>query len=160
MDISFPDPRPTLLWALLQLIPSPEIAAGDGPRFGVRWQVTPILYSFGIDRRLPPWRALVVEPIVRQSGSIEGYVSPELFAGVLNLTPLVRAGVRSYFPVLAKGEELSVSVGSSYTYMGGRSGVGYEIGAYVLYGVLGVQLTYSPVSSPVQWITTFRFRYF
>jgi len=162
-----PEPRPTLVWILTQLVPSPEVAAGkdsaaaasESVRFGLRWQVTPILYSFGINPRLSPWRALVVEPIVRQSGSIELYFSPELFVGSLD-NPLLRGGVRSYFPLVGKGDDLSVSLGTSYTYMNGQSGVGYELGAYVLYGTLGIQLTYSPTLSPAQWITTFRFRYF
>jgi len=160
-----PEPRPTLVWILTQLVPSPEVAAGrdsagtESVRFGLRWQVTPILYSFGINPRLSPWRALVVEPIVRQSGSIELFFSPELFVGGLD-SPLLRGGVRSYFPIVAKGDELSVSLGTSYTYVSGRSGVAYELGVYVLYGTLGIQVTYDPGPSAEQWITTLRFRYF
>jgi hypothetical protein len=167
------EPRPTLIWLLTQVIPSPEVAVGEGPapsggipptwtaRFGLRWQITPVLYSFGLNPRVSPWRSLVVEPLVRQSGSIEAFVSPELFTGSLFATPMVRAGVRSYFPLVAKGEELSISLGSSVTYMNGVTGIGYELGAYVLYGVVGVQVTYAPEpSSPVAWITTLRIRYF
>jgi hypothetical protein len=155
-----PEPRPTLIWIFTQLVPSPEVAVGGQQvHFGVRWQVTPVLYSFGINPRLSPWRVLVVEPIVRQSGSIEIFLTPELFVGGLD-SPLLRGGIRSCFPVVAKGEELSVSLGTSYAYATGRSGVGYEVGAYVLYGTLGVQVTYDPMASPVQWITTLRFRYF
>jgi|HubBroStandDraft_2_1064218.scaffolds.fasta_scaffold312327_2 hypothetical protein len=158
---SEPEARPTLVWILTQLIPSPEVAAGtEGTHFGLRWQVTPILYSFGINSRLSPWRALVVEPIVRQSGSIELFLSPEVFTGSLFQAPLVRAGVRSYFPLVAKGEELSVSLGTSYTNMNGQNGVGWEAGAYILYGTVGIQVTYAPAPSPVQWITTLRIRYF
>jgi hypothetical protein len=157
-----PEAKPTLVWIFTQVIPSPEVAYGeDAARFGLRWQVTPILYSFGINPRLSPWRSLVVEPIVRQSGSVELFLSPELFTGSLLQTPMVRAGVRAYFPLIAKGEELSVSLGTSYTYMNGQSGVGYEAGVYTLYGVVGLQVTYTPTpSSPVQWITTLRIRYF
>jgi hypothetical protein len=155
-----PEPRPTLVWIVTQLVPSPELAAGAGDlHFGVRWQVTPLLYSFGVQPRVSPWRTLVVEPIVRQSGSIELFFSPELFVGGLD-GPLWRGGVRSYFPLVAKGDELSVSLGTSYTNAAGQSGVGFEVGAYILYGTLGVQLTYDPVRSPLQWITTLRFRYF
>jgi hypothetical protein len=161
--------RPTLLWLLTQLIPSPEAAEGQGEwRFGLRWQVTPVLYSFGLDPRVSGWRALVVEPIVRQSGSIEVFFTPELFTGMFD-TPLLRGGVRSYFPLVAKGEELSVSLGTSYAYMNGQRGVGFELGAYVLYGTIGVQVTYTPAPAavlpatavlPPEWITTLRIRYF
>src|SRR5690349_21741442 len=51
-----PGTRVTFAWLVTQLLPSPEIAAGvDGAAFGLRWQVVPLLYSFGIDRRLSPF---------------------------------------------------------------------------------------------------------
>jgi hypothetical protein len=160
-----PDVKPTLLWVFTQLIPSPEVAVGrnagaEDARFGLRWQVTPVLYSFGIHRGLSPWRALVVEPLVRQSGSVELFFTPEIFTGSLWGSALLRAGVRSYFPLLAKGDELSVSLGTSYANLNGVSGAAYEAGIYFLYGTLGIQVTYSPSPSPVPWITTLRFRYF
>src|SRR4051794_38438408 len=60
--------HPTLLWTALQLVPSPEWR-NDGSRSyaGMRWQVTPLLYSFGINRKLSPWRTLIAEPTVRHS---------------------------------------------------------------------------------------------
>jgi hypothetical protein len=160
-----PDVKPTVAWVLTQLIPSPEVALGrvsgaEDARFGLRWQVTPVLYSFGIDRRLSPWRAIVVEPIVRQSGSVELFVSPEIFTGSLWGSAMIRGGIRSYFPLVAKGEELSVSLGTSYTNLNGQSGASLEVGGYVLYGTVGLQVTYSPSPSPVPWIFTFRIRYF
>ena len=76
---SEPDIHPTLLWCAIQLVPSPQwsLLAHDGLRFGLRWQVTPVLYSFGINRKLSPWRWFVVEPFVRQVGSAEIFCSPE-----------------------------------------------------------------------------------
>ena len=84
-----PDPPPAephgsadLLWAALQLVPSPETVIWNNQvRFGARWQVTPLLYSFGRSRRVSPWRSFLVEPIARHSGSIEAYFSPEILAG-------------------------------------------------------------------------------
>ncbi len=70
----------TIPWLATQLVPSPEIAGGQGTaRFGARWQVTPVLFSWGIHRGLSPWRFIVEEPLVRQSGSIELYLTPEYF---------------------------------------------------------------------------------
>src|SRR5262245_59756484 len=49
----------TFPWLVTQLLPSPELAVGDdGAAFGLRWQIVPFLYSFGIDPRLSPFRAL------------------------------------------------------------------------------------------------------
>jgi hypothetical protein len=60
-----PGVHPTLPWLLAQAVPSAEWLVTDGGvRFGGRWQITPLLYSFGIDRRLSPWRVAIAEPIV------------------------------------------------------------------------------------------------
>src|SRR5262245_13098391 len=90
----------TLAWLLTQLIPSPELAVGDdGARFGLRWQVVPLAYSFGIDRRLSPFRAFVVEPLVRSSGSLELFVAPEYLAidEKLSRRFRFRVSVRAYY---------------------------------------------------------------
>ena len=159
-----PGVHPTLLWFATQLVPSPEIAAGaGGARFGLRWQVTPLLYSWGINRRLSPWRVLVAEPYVRQSGSIEAYLSPELITGGITFSDmwLVRPGIRAYFPLVEHGEYLSVSIGTSYQRWRERSSAAFEGGVYTLFGVLGLQLTYAPGPDvPLATIATMRIRYF
>lgn len=159
------DPHPGVTWPWLatQLVPSPEIAAGDsGAHFGLRWQVTPLLYSFGVYRGVPPWRAFVVEPIVRQSGSVELYFTPEYLAVAPAFRDrlLARVGVRSYLPLIQRGDYLSMSLGSSYFRVAGKNGASYELGAYVLYGVVGVQLTWSPGWDDAAYVATFRIRYF
>jgi hypothetical protein len=155
--------RPTLAWGITQLVPSPEIAAGGGAaRFGVRWQLTPVLYSWGMNRKLSPWRFFVVEPLTRQSGSIELYFTPEyLFYGrTLGEGLIARTGIRSYFPLLERGDYLSVSVGASHVYFDGKNGAAVEGGVYALYGTVGVEVTYSPSIEPAEWIATLRIRYF
>lgn len=157
-----PLPYPTLAWTAAQLVPSPEIADVAGvARGGLRWQLTPVLYSFGIHRGLSPWRFGVVEPNVRQSGSIEAFVSPEYLAlgrgaGDWGL----RSGVRAYFPVVERGDYLSFSLGVAHTLFEQRSAIAYEAGAYVLFGVVGVQLSYAPAGLPATTIATLRLRYF
>ncbi len=152
-----PDLELSLDWALLQLVPSPELGIGDdGASFGLRWQLTPVLYSFATDPRLDRFRWFQVEPIVRQSGSIELYVSPEYLASRFG----GRAGLRSYFGLIGRGDQLSVSIGSSYFRLGADDGVSYEAGAYILFGSLGFQLTYSPGFEAASWVLTLRLRYF
>src|SRR5689334_2785164 len=107
--------RLTPLWLLTQLVPSPEVVHGDGvTRFGLRWQVTPLLYSFGVNRRVSPWRTLIVEPFVRQSGSIELFAGPEWipFGRTFTDSLLWRVGARSYFPLVEYGDYLSMSIGA------------------------------------------------
>jgi hypothetical protein len=159
-----PKPYPTLLWISAQLIPSPELIfrKSGGPRLGLRWQITPLLYSFGINKRLNPWRYLVVEPIVRQNGSIELFFTPEW----INLTEqfstnwLFRGGLRLYFPLYRYGEYLSGSLATSYYNYNGQQGLSYEGGIYIFFGILGLQATYSPDMTEAPWILTLRLRYF
>src|SRR5688572_3505017 len=124
----------TIPWLVTQLIPSPEIAVGvDGAAFGLRWQMVPVLYSFGIDTRLSPFRAFVVEPLVRTSGSLELFVAPEYLAIQDRLSDRFgfRAGVRAHFPVIEKGDYLSVSLGTAYARFKGRESASYQFGAYL-----------------------------
>ena len=155
--------RLTPLWLLTQLVPSPEVVNGDGvTRFGMRWQVTPVLYSFGVNRRVSPWRTLVVEPLVRQSGSIELFVGPEFipYGRTFFDSLLWRIGVRSYFPVLEYGDYLSVSIGTSYFAFAGTRARRTKLGVYTLFGIVGAQLTWSPSGGPATTIATLRLRYF
>lgn len=153
---------PGLVWLLTQAVPSPEVLVGtEGARFGMRWQVTPLLYSFGIHRRLSPWRSVVVEPIVRHSGSVEFFLSPEwiVYQGG---TLLLDAGVRTTLPVLHRGEYLSVSLGVAHTRFDGHSAIRYEGGVYALFGILGVAVSVSPTKelAPFSTAFTLRVRYF
>ncbi len=153
---------PSVWWLVAQAVPSPELVVGDqGPRFGMRWQVTPFLYSFGIHRRLSPIRTLVVEPVVRHAGSIELFLSPEWVA-YRGGTTLFDVGVRATLPIFHRGEYLSASLGVAHTSFDGVSGVRYEAGVYVLFGVLGAVVSVSPTPelSPVSTALTLRVRYF
>lgn len=151
------------IWIVTQLLPSPGVAGVHGvATFDMRWQVTPLLYSFGIHRGASPLRAFVVEPFVRHVGSIEAYVSPEYLARGEAAADrwILRPGIRAYFPLVERGEYLSCSVGTSYAALAGHGGVAYEAGIYTLFGVVGLQATYAPAREPADWITTLSIRYF
>lgn len=142
-----PGQHPTLLWTALQLVPSPEVMiAGSSVYAGMRWQVTPLLYSFGINRKLSPWRSLIAEPVVRHAGSIELFFSPEYLSksGTFAEHWLFRGGLRSYFPLLSKGEYLSTSIGASLLHFDHHLGAALSAGLYVLYGFVGAEITYCP----------------
>jgi len=151
-----PGANATALWAALQLIPSPEVVVWNGAaRFGARWQVTPLLYSFGINRKLSRWRGFVVEPIVRHSGSSELHLSPEILAGTLAAGTerwILRSGLRSYFPLLYRGDYLSGSAGGSLVHAGDRNGVAFDGGLHTLGGFFGLRASYCP--TPGLRITT------
>jgi hypothetical protein len=153
----------TLTWAVTQLIPSPELAAGsNGALFGLRWQFVPFLYSFGIDRRLSPFRAFVVEPLVRTSGSIELFVAPEYLALDDERARRFgfRIGMRAHFPVVEHGDYLSVSVGTAYVRFGEIESASYQFGAYLLFGFLGLEQSLVPGLDEARWIGTLNVRFF
>ena len=168
-----PQPYPSLPWMMLQLLPSPELVVGQvretnatgaselttKSAFGLRWQVTPIVWSWGVNRHVSRWRFLVVDPLARHSGSLEVPLNLEYVFGYVDRF-LVRPGVRAYFPLVERGEYLSASIGTSTYAYDDKLRVAYDIGAYVLYGIFGVQATIAPDNGPLTAIGTFRIRYF
>jgi hypothetical protein len=164
---------PTAWWFAAQLVPSPELVVGrqraidplgnvdttPNTAFGVRWQLTPLLWSFGVHRSQTGWRTFVVDPIARQSGSLELSTSFEYIGGWVDRL-LVRPGLRVYLPLAHRGEYLSTSIGTSVYRYDGALRVAYEAGVYFLSGVFGFQFTFAPTHDPLATIATFRIRYF
>ncbi len=164
---------PSLAWTVLQFVPSPEVGGGSVRRtdpsgvaesttelaFGLRWQLTPVLWSWGTNRRISRWRTFVVDPLARNSGSLELNTTFEYLFGHVDRM-LVRPGIRATFPLVQRGEYLSASFGTSTYSYNGVPRVAYDVGAYVLFGLFGVQLTVAPVHAPLSFIGTFRIRYF
>lgn len=165
-----PRNTPDVAWLAFQLLPSPQVGFGaikrideagrvsEGvePAFGLRWQVTPLLYSFGSHRRISPWRSMVVDPMARVSGSIELHGTFDLFLGHLD-TLLVRPGVRTTLPLVGRGEQLAFSFGTSaYRNDGWR--VSYDAGLWVLSGFVGFEATVAPWNDSLRAIGTLHFR--
>jgi hypothetical protein len=155
-------PRPTVLWLVTQAVPSPEwILGGSGSRFALRWQITPLLYTFALRRELSPWRSFVVEPLARHGGSLELYLSPEYVMSGKRFERLMpRLGARAYFPIVERGDVVSMSLGTSYFSYRTDAGVAFEGGFYVLAGVLGAQFAWSPSNTGADWIVTLSLKYF
>ena len=148
-------------WTVAQLLPSPLLVVGEGHLGGgMRWQLTPLLVSFGIAAR--PVRSFFVAPIARHSGSIELHFSPEwaCCAAGGDSSWLARVGLRAYFPLLEHGEVLSWSVGASGYYAADGVGPAGDLGIYTLFGVLGFTLTVSPLLSEREVIAALNIRYF
>jgi hypothetical protein len=155
-----PHPVPGVPWLLAQLIPSPETIHAQGTfRSGLRWQITPLLVSYGVRPGLLRYRTLVAEPLVRHSGSTELHVSPEWISAASNAVG-VRLGVRSYFPLSENGEYLSWSIGTSYLRVGSERSAVFELGLHTLFGVLGARLSYAPRLFGGSWIGSLEVRYF
>ncbi len=149
------------VWTFTQLIPSPlYVASSDRVGGGVRWQITPLVYSFGVASK--PLRALVIEPVARHSGAVELYVSPEwaCCAPADATSWIARGGARIYLPLVGRGEALTGSLGGSYYRAAGGDGASVEAGLHVLFGMLGLTVTVSPRLAGREVISALQIRYF
>jgi len=164
-----PAPKPRVMspvaavgvWTVAQLVPSPLLVIGEQHvGGGMRWQLTPLLYSFGISAR--PWRTFLVSPIARHSGSIELHVSPEwaCCAPDERSSWLVRTGLRLYLPLLEHGEKLSWSLGGSYYRAAGGGGGSADLGIFTFNGAFGLNVTVSPWLTRRELSTTLTIRIF
>ena len=149
------------IWTVAQLIPSPlYVASSDRVGGGFRWQITPLVYSFGVAAR--PVRAFVIEPVARHTGAVEIYGSPEwaCCAPGDETSWIFRGGTRLYLPLIGRGEALTGSLGGSYYHAAGGGGASIEAGLYVLFSTLGLTVTVSPRLAGREVITALHIRYF
>jgi hypothetical protein len=149
------------LWVFAQLVPSPlYVASSDRVGGGVRWQITPLVYSFGVAAK--PVRAFVIEPVARHAGAVELYASPEwaCCAPGNGTSWIARGGARLYLPLVGRGEALTGSVGGSYYRASDGSGASLEIGLHVLFTFLGFTVTVSPRLTGREVMTALQIRYF
>jgi hypothetical protein len=157
-----PRPQPTVSWFVMQAVPSPGVGIGqDGAHLSLAWQVTPILLSWGLDPRLNFLRFFIVEPSYRTSGSIELFVSPEY----LGRGPAVErwgasGGARATIPLIARGENLSLSLGSGAHVFSGATGVFFEGGVHTLFGMTGLTVKVAPFFERNFVQINFRVRWF
>lgn len=158
-DVRDVHPSPSPLWLALQLVPSVDVGVGDRAAVGVRWQVTPLSLSWAINRRLSPWRVLVVEPMVRHGGSVELFVSPGLWFGD-QVSGLLRLGARAYVGLVEHGEQLSASAGLAYQRLGEENTAWLEVGLYTLYGVLGLQVAVAVPDARWPFVVSLQIQYF
>jgi hypothetical protein len=158
---AFGKPVAGLLWGVSQLIPSPLMATdGHVVQGGMRWQLTPLLYSFGVAAR--PWRSFVVAPMARLSSSLELFVSPEWTCCAAGDRDgfVARAGLRSYVPLLGHGETLALSLGGAYWRHTAAGGPSFDVGLHTLFGTLGLVATASPGLAGRQFSLALAIRYF
>lgn len=148
-------------WTFAQLVPSPlYVASSDRVGGGVRWQITPLVYSFGVAAK--PLRTFIIEPVARHAGAVELYGSPEwaCCAAGDETSWIARGGARLYLPLIGRGEALTGSLGGSYYRAAGGDGASVEAGIYVLFAMLGVTVTVSPRLVGREVISALHIRYF
>ena len=147
-------------WTLFQAIPSPMLFEDNNNnnatvKFGLQWQVTPVLYSFNSNKYVSHFNFFFINPVKRFSGSVELFFQPEYVPGGFKYSDLNRfmfkSGARLNLPVFHKGEYLSFSLGGGYYYNKTTSGelidgMTYEAGVYSFFGMLGLKFNYNQKS--------------
>lgn len=140
-----PDVRAS--WLLWQLVPSPGVALGEsGASPTLRWHLTPLLYSFGTDRRLNRFRWFVVEPLYRHAGSVELFADPFYIGRDRPARDRwgVNTGMRAHFPWLERGDALSYGFGASLLLLHEGVEPSFEAGVTTLFGVLALFVHVAP----------------
>jgi hypothetical protein len=146
-----------LTWTLIQVIPSPSFYQdnnGNNSRlqFGLKWNITPLSYSFNANKLASKWSFFEVNPLRRHAGSVELFAQPEWTTSDYEYADLKRfsisPGIRFYAPLVEYGEYLSCSLGLKYSVRQSRSGddkdtFGLEFGAYSFFGIAGFNFTYN-----------------
>ena len=158
-----PAVHPSLPWLATQLLPSPGVALGnEGAQLSLAWQLTPVLWSWGIHRELRPWRFFVVEPLTRLSGSLELHGGAEYLSVGDEFADrwLARGGIRTTLPVWQRGEYVALSVGSSLVGFRGNLSPSYDAGIHFLYGVLGLRAVLNPGVDEAKAVVQLAVRYF
>ena len=142
-------------WSLIQLIPSPTIyqdanGIDSKARFGLKWQIIPINFSFDANKYVSPVQFFMINPVRRFSGSAELFVQPELATAPYTYSDKkefsLSTGARVLIPIVERGENLFLSLGGKYTLNKKKSGdrddyPAFEAGAYFFSGILGFQYT-------------------
>ena len=144
-------------WTLFQAVPSPVFfndANSEESRiqFGLRWNVTPVNYSFNANPLVSHFQFFKVNPVRRYGGSLEIFVQPEWATASYRLADLERfdftSGARLYIPAIESGEYLAFSAGAKLKTARKKSGgsiniASLEVGSYTLFGTLGFQFNYN-----------------
>jgi hypothetical protein len=160
------EPRTALhpLWAIVQLVPSFQLAYAEqeGVTWGLRWQTSPLLVSWGTHPALQPFRMFPAEPLVRYSGSAELFVTAEYFhlEGAAYERLMFRAGMRAHVPIHHRGENVAWSLGAAYARMGPDHGPSFETGIHILSGVVSLSVVVTPWHRRTRGALVLGLRYF
>ncbi|MBE0558110.1 MAG: hypothetical protein IH628_12830 [Proteobacteria bacterium] len=147
-------------WLPYQGIPSFTFYTGTpNSAFGFEWELTPVLYSFGMNKQISPWYFFIVEPPGRFTGSIELNFGVQAFTRKVGSSYFGFSGtVIGFIPLIERGEHLTLNLGASVYRFGDRTPVFGIVGVSTLFGILHLNIKHSP--SEKIWITSLEWRVF
>ena len=139
-------------WYPYQLIPSVLFRSdATGATVGAEWEVAPLLYSWGINKKVSPWFSFIVVPTARFSGSIEWNVAVQAYAGTVGRSHLsASTHLMSYLPLADKGELAGLNLGlGTYTSQEGLR-LFKVVGVSSAFGMLHLNVKHA--ARPTTWI--------
>lgn len=148
-------------WTLIQAVPSPTFYQDNNNEnsqliFGLKWNITPVNYSFNANKLVSHFRFFKVNPLRRYGGSVEIFIQPEwslspyIYSNIKRFS--ISPGIRIFIPFIEYGEYLSGSMGVKNTFRKDSHGTynsvtGVEFGVYILFGIIGLNYTYNFTNS-------------
>lgn len=147
-------------WLPYQAIPTLTFYSGaPNSAFGFEWELTPALFSFGMNRHISPWYFFIVEPPGRFTGSIELNLAAQIFTQKVGPSYFGLSGtVMGFIPLIERGEHLTLNLGVSAYRVGARTPVFGVVGVSTLFGMVHLNLKHSPPENI--WITSLEWRVF
>jgi hypothetical protein len=148
------------VWFPFQLIPSLTLVSSPAQSgFGFEWEVTPLLYSFGINKQISPWYSFIVEPTARFTGSVELNAAGQIFTTKLGNSYFAYSGhILAYVPLIERGEHLSLNLGAAIYRVADQTRVFKVAGISTIFGIVHFNIKHSP--NPTTWIGSLEFRIF
>jgi hypothetical protein len=147
-------------WFVLQAVPSYSWTSfPHETHFSFEWEATPLLYSFGMNKRVPRWHFFQVTQPERFAGSLEINISTQIYTKKISTSYWGFSGqFLTHFPLIEYGEYLGLNAGiARYTISGSSST--YLIGGFsTLFGFLHYTIKYSPADQI--WMNSLEFRFF
>ncbi len=154
------DFSPSTTWAILQTVPSLTWTAYPAQtHFALEWEVTPVLFSFGMTKLDPPWHFFIVNQPERFAGSLELNVSAQFYTSKIGTHRWGLSGqMLAHLPLVQKGEYLGLNAGvARYTIAGVPSN--YVVAGFsTLFGFVHFNVKYSPGDDI--WMDSIEFRFF
>jgi hypothetical protein len=147
-------------WLIQQVLPSYSWTCFQNQtNFAFEWEVSPVLFSFGMNRLNPKWHFFKVSQPERFTGSVELILSTQLYTSKVGTSYWGFSGqILAHIPLIEYGEYLGLNLGVARYTIGGMPS-NYIIGGFsTFFGFLHFNLKYSP--SDRIWINAVEFRFF
>jgi len=148
------------IWLPFQFLPNlTNYTSAPLSGFGLEWEFTPLLYSFGMNNQISPWYSFIVEPTARFTGSIEVVGAGQLFTTKMGRSYFSFSGhVMGTIPLIERGEHLTLNLGIGAYRITDRTRIFRVAGVSTLFGI--VHLNFKHADHPTTWITSLEFRIF